>query len=191
MLTHDESAALAGGFRWCELALWRLCSTWAPTTSPPTAAVCLDVLASHAAWRAEQWWQRLPVLASVDRGDLVTAPAGWAALAAAADGEGTPDLLGIAALEGAAGRLAVVTRVLLARLAAGYGDAAARAEGPAAGPLGRTLRHVSDDVAADWQRASAVLAGVLTTRDAIDQAARATSHVEGSALRDEAPEAAK
>ena len=189
MLTHDESATLAGGFRWCELALWRTCSTWAPTTPVPAAAVCLDVLASHAAWRAEQWWARLPVLASVDRDDLVVPPPGWAALIAATEGSegaGHAD-----ALHGATGRLAVVSRVLLARLAAGYAAAQVGAQGPAAGPLARTLGQVVADVAGDWQRASTVLAGLLTTLEAVDEAAGATSGVEGSALRHQAHEAAE
>ncbi|HET9692043.1 MAG TPA: hypothetical protein VFP61_12890 [Acidimicrobiales bacterium] len=179
-LSFDESAAAVGGFRWCELATWRACSAWATTTPVAAAAVCLDVVGAHAAWRADQWWQRLPVLASVERSSLVVPPPGWAAVDDA-----------LAAVEGAPARLAVTTRVLLGRLAAGYAAIAGFVSPVADGPLARTLAQAQADVAADWQRSAALLTNLLVTGEAVDDAAAAVSGVEHRALGGDPGEAAQ
>lgn len=160
-----EGAALVGGHRWCELSVWELLGGWAAEVDAPAAAVALDVHASHAAWRAGQWWDRLPVLAGVDRGALTAPPSpAWAAAVGAA-----------AATTGTAGRLAVAYRVLLPRLAAAYEAHAART-GPAGdGPVRRTLRQASADLWEDWRAGEVLLQDLLRSPALVAEAAAAAS----------------
>ncbi|MGH9058392.1 MAG: hypothetical protein ACRDZY_02580, partial [Acidimicrobiales bacterium] len=86
-------------------------------------------------------WDRLPVLAGVDRDELVRPPAAEAEAMVAALG----------ALEDGVSRLAGAYRVALPRLAAAYLDLRASARAVSEGPARRTLDRVEGDLWADWR----------------------------------------
>jgi hypothetical protein len=149
-LTLAASAGLIGGHCWVERRLFEVLGAAVVSVPQAPAKLALDRHAQHAAWRAGQWWDRLPLLASVDRDALVVGPAGWSGLAPAEPGApATP--------ADPAARLAVAYRVWLPRLAVRYRDHLA-ATGPAAdGPVRRTLGQVGPDVAADWLEGEALV----------------------------------
>ena len=145
--TLDESARRAGSHRWTESALFGLLGGWVPSTPEPAAKLLLDRHSQHHSWRAAQWWDRLPVLADVDREELTAAP----------PGPFGPALDAAAAVEGSVARLAVAYRVLLPRLWAAY-----RSHGAVAGPVAdgatrRTLAIVTSDLESDWREGETVL----------------------------------
>jgi hypothetical protein len=181
MLTLQQSGAAVGGLRWVELTMWQTLSAWAADTDDPAAAVLLDVHAAHASWRAGQWWDRLPVLAVVDRPALVAAPdRSWPALASALAGLSTP-----------VQRLAGAYRVALPRLLAAYALLGPSTSPVADGPLRRTLAQAEVDAAADWHAGTFYLLGVLTDEAAVDEAATTVSALERLALGHPAGEAAQ
>ncbi|HWE57130.1 MAG TPA: hypothetical protein VG435_16590, partial [Acidimicrobiales bacterium] len=63
----DESAAWAGRHRWIENRLYEVAGAWVPSTPDVEVKLLFDRHSHHHAWRAAQWWDRLPVLADVDR----------------------------------------------------------------------------------------------------------------------------
>lgn len=75
-LTLEEAAALHGAYRWAELQLFALTGAWAagPDLPPGVRVLLFEASAQHAA-HAARWFERLPVLATVDRDDL-TRPLG-------------------------------------------------------------------------------------------------------------------
>ena len=104
----DEAARRAGGHRWVEARLFEILGGWVASTDEVDAKLLFDRHSQHHAWRADQWWDRLPVLADVDRPGLVVAPSpGVGALAG-----------GLADLDGTIPRLAGAYRVALPRLVA-------------------------------------------------------------------------
>ena len=93
--------------------LFEILGGWVASTDDVDAKLLLDRHSQHHAWRADQWWDRLPVLADVDRPALVAAPSpGIGAVAEA-----------LAALAGDVPRLAGAYRVALPRLVAAYQEA--------------------------------------------------------------------
>lgn len=144
-MSHLElhaAAARAGGHCWVERRLFERLGAGAAGASTPAAVRLLDAHAQHAAWRAAQWWDRLPVLAGLDRDALVAPPPGWEALFAEPDGP--------APGPGDGPRLAVAYRRWLPRLARVYARHLEEASPVADGPTIRTLRMVLEDVRADW-----------------------------------------
>jgi hypothetical protein len=146
-------AACLGGLVWCERRCFELLGSWVPELPDPVVKAAADRHAQHHAWRAGQLWDRLPVLAQIDREDLVNAPAGRAgALAGALAGLQTP-----------VGRLAGTYRVAHPRLAAAY-----RRWLAAASPLGdaaavRTVRQVLADLDADRAEGEDLLQAAITS----------------------------
>ena len=107
----------------------------------------LDRHSLHHAWRAQQWRDRLPVLADVDRDALCTPPtAAWDAAFGA-----------MGRLEPTGHRLAAAYRVVIPRLHSRYHDHRAVANGIADGATQRTLDIVAPDVAGDWQEGERIL----------------------------------
>lgn len=179
------TARRAGSHRWSELAVWHLLGGWAPQSSAAAVIVALDVHSQHAAWRAGQWWDRLPVLAGVDRDALATPPGpGAAAVKAMGGGDRTAPRSDVA-------RLAAAYRVLLPRLVTGYADDHRWAALVADGPHLRTLAQVAADASADWAEGEALLQSLLVTADDVADAAATVARLEGSALGDEPSEAAQ
>ena len=170
-LSLSESSARSGGHCWVERRLFEVLGAWAPATGLAEATVLLDRHSLHAAWRAGQWWERLPLLAEVDRDALVAPPAGWERLLGPAGGPPPPPPGPVAAL-------ALVYRVVLPRLLASYREHAGRASPVADGPVLRTLRHAADDVRADREEGEAALLGLLDDETTVEDAAAAVRRAE-------------
>ena len=83
-LTLDDAARLAGAHRWAEMRLFEVMGSWVAGTDDVDAKLLFDRHSQHHAWRAGQWWERLPVSAGVDRDGLVVAPSPAVQAAAAA-----------------------------------------------------------------------------------------------------------
>jgi len=167
-VTLEESARLAGGHRWVEARLFEVLGGWVPTTGETSARLLLDRHSQHCAWRAAQWWDRLPVLADVQREALCVPPS--PAVSDAIDG--------LRALEGTVARLAGAYRVALPRLWVAYDRHAAAAEA-ADGSSGRTLSIVSADVAADWREGEAALQALIGGPEDAAAAAGPVAQLEG------------
>ncbi len=165
-LTLDEGARLAGGYRWAEANLFSILGGWVASTSENAVKLMLDRHSQHHAWRAQQWWDRLPVLVEVDRKALVVPLS--PGLGAVMDS--------LPGLEGTVPRLAATYRVALPRLAAAYQSHCSQA-GPAAdSSTVRTLQIVGCDLAADWREGEIILQSLIlddsSVRDAADTVAR-------------------
>jgi hypothetical protein len=170
-LTLQESAALVGGHCWIERRLFERLGAWSQLADVPAAKVLLDRHAQHAAWRGEQWWDRLPILAPVDRDELVIAPSGWSQVLAGHRDVATTEAL-----------LALAYRVLLARLATRYSRHASQAGAVADGPVIRTLGHVEPDVRADWGQGERLMEDLLVDRATIDAVAATIAAAEAEFL---------
>jgi hypothetical protein len=164
----DEASRLAGGHRWAESRLFEITGGWVASTEPVDAKLLLDRHSQHHAWRAEQWWDRLPVLADVDRNDLTLPPTPTAEPAAAA----------LAALDSTVARLAGAYRVALPRLFAAYQRHRLRADPTSDGSAIRTLDLLVPDVAADWREGEVLLQRLLTDDAAVQAAAGAVADLE-------------
>ena len=164
----EDSARLAGAHCWSERRLFEIVGGWVASTQEPAVKLMLDRHSQNHAWRAAQWWDRLPVLAGVDRDALVAAPGAPAAAAMEA----------LQALEGTVARLAGAYRVALPRLFSAY-----TAHRAAAGPVSdgatlRTLGIVGPDLASDWGEGEVALQGLLRDEAAVGDAAGAVRGLE-------------
>jgi hypothetical protein len=128
----------------------------------------LDRHSQHHAWRSDQWWDRLPVLADVDRDALVAPSAAHLGTVAEATG----------GLEGTVVRLAGVYRVALPRLVAAYQRHRVRANPASDGAVIRTLDLLLPDVTADWREGELLLQELLTETGAVDAAAATVARIE-------------
>lgn len=169
-MTLDEAARLAGGFRWAESRLFEILGGWVQSTPEPDAKLALDRHSQHHAWRAQQWWDRLPVVADIDREALVV-PASDAALFVVDS---------LAELDGSIPRLAGAYRIVIPRLAAAYERQAGETNPISDGSALRTLAIVTPDLASDWREGEFALQDLLTSQEAIDSAARATALLEAA-----------
>lgn len=148
-----EQGAALGRLVWCERRCFELLGGWTPELAEPALKATADRHAQHHAWRAGQLWDRLPVLAQVDRQALVNAPAGPAgALAGALTRLRTP-----------VGRLAGTYRVAQPRLAAAYRGWLAAANPLSDGPAVRTVRQVLADLEADRAEGEDLLQVAIAT----------------------------
>lgn len=168
MTTLDQSARRAGAHHWVESRLFAVLGGWVATTDDLDAKLMLDRHSQHHAWRAGQWWDRLPVLADVDRATLSVAP----------DGRMADALDRLTQVENEAGRLAGTYRVALPRLWVAYDRHRQEADAVADGSTLRTLGVVAPDLAADWREGEAVLQGLLSSESAISEAALTVSALE-------------
>jgi len=168
-LTLEESAALAGAYRWAEDRLFRLTGTWAADPGPPAVGVHLDEVSGHHAWHAQLWADRLPVLDWFDQ-DAATGPLGPTA---------GPVLDALAALPAdPVARLAGLYRVVVPRLLVGY-DRHLRLAAPATdGPAVRALQLVRRDHADSWRTGEALLQGLVAGPTEASTAAAAQRDLE-------------
>ena len=177
--TLEESARRAGHHRWAEQRLFEVTGAWVAATPEPAAKLLLDRHSQHHAWRAAQWWDRLPVLADVDRDAMTVPPAGplGSVLAGLEPAPGPADG---AAAAGTAARLGALYRVVLPRLWRAYRDHLGVAGPVADGATRRTLAIVMADVEGDWHEGEAVLQDVIgTVPGASGAAAAAVAALEG------------
>lgn len=166
-LRLEESSHRAGSYRWAEQALFQVLGSWVAGAGPAEVKLMLDRHSQHAAWRSQQWWDRLPVVADVDRDALCAPPRGVAgALVDALSG-----------LAGPVARLAGAYRFALPRLWVAY-DRYTDALSPVSDSSTlRTLGVVSSDLAADWREGEAALQGLLAA-GAVEAAAAAVAGLE-------------
>jgi hypothetical protein len=166
------SARLVGALTWWERRCFELTGAWAgdcaADAAEPELAVHLASVSRHHAWRADTLESRLPRLRELPVGEVLVPPGAGAVRAA--------DVA--AATVGGVGRLAVLQRVLLARLAAAYGDLLASSSPVADAALTRWVAKVLDDTTADWLAGERILQARLVGPGAVEAAAGAVAQVE-------------
>ncbi|MGH9114715.1 MAG: hypothetical protein ACRDWW_02685 [Acidimicrobiales bacterium] len=167
-LELEASARRCGALRWAELRLFGILGAWVASTPEPEAKLMLDRHSQHHAWRALQWWDRLPVVAGVDRESWVVPPSPAVGAAAAA----------LADLDGTVARLAGAYRMALPRLAHAYEDLRATAGTIADGPTVRTVGLVGGDLGADWREGELCLQRLIVDMPAVEVAAATVASLE-------------
>jgi hypothetical protein len=172
-LLLEEAARRAGGHGWAESRLFEILGGWVASTDDVDAKLLLDRHSQHHAWRADQWWDRLPVLAEVDRSRLMGPPS--ASSAAVADE--------LAALQGTVRRLAGAYRVALPRLAGAYLQHRLQANPASDSAVLRTIDIVLADVVSDWRDGEVLLQQLLTDEVAVQEAAGTVSRFEKLLLK--------
>ena len=149
--------------------MFEILGSWVTSTPQLEVKLMLDRHSRHHAWRAAQWWDRLPVLADVDR-DLLVREAGavpWDA-----------SLEAVAAAAGTVSRLSAAYRVALPRLCSAYTLHRLAASEVSDGSTLRTLGIVGPDAAADWAEGELSLQSLLSDRSSVDEAAATAREVE-------------
>jgi hypothetical protein len=167
-VTLEEAARLAGGFRWAEIRLFEVLGGWVASTPEADIKLIFDRHSHHHAWRAAQWWDRLPVLAGVDREDLTKPPNPPTEQAYA----------GLSELESTPARLAAAYRFALPRLAAAYRNYQDAANPASDGSGLRTVRLVGSDLETDWRDGELALQRSLTGPGPVEEAARTVARLE-------------
>lgn len=144
-------AEVVGCYHWTERRSFELLGDWTVGITEPAAKAMIDRHAQHHAWRAAQWWDRLPVLAGANRAELASHPPRTVVAAFEVLGTMTETV----------SRLAGAYRVLLPRLAGAYRTHLSRANPLSEGPVIRTLGMALTDVEADWHEGDVALRGYL------------------------------
>ena len=167
-LTLEDSARLAGGHCWLERQLFEVLGGWVDSTPEPAVKLLFDRHSGHHAWRAGQWWDRLPVLADVDRVTLVAArPASL------------PEVVqSMAVTTVTVDRLAGAYRFALPRLWNRYARHMAVTNPASDGSTMRTLRMVMADVEEDWRDGEVLLQDMLRHPDLVRGAADTVAELE-------------
>jgi len=149
--------------------MFEILGGWVASTQDGAVKLMLDRHSQHHAWRATQWWERLPVLADVDRGALVCAPSPAAATAMGLVGETVETVA----------RLAGAYRFALPRMFAAYQQHRATASPVSDGSVLRTLGLVGPDLSSDWAEGEVALQGLIRSDGAAQLAAAAVARLEG------------
>ena len=149
--------------------LFEIMGGWVVSTEEVEAKLLFDRHSQHQAWRAEQWWDRLPGARGCGPGCCsryrrLLRPQ----LAAAA----------LAALDSTVARLAGAYRVVHPRLFAAYHRHRLKADPASDGSAIRTLDLLAPDVAADWREGEVLLQLLLTDDNAVQTAAAAVAQLE-------------
>jgi hypothetical protein len=167
-VTLDDAARLAGGHRWAEMRLFETLGSWVASTDDIEVKLLFDRHSQHHAWRADQWWDRLPVLAGVDREALVVAPSPGAAAVVDA----------LAATQHVVSRLAGVYRVALPRLLGRYERHRGLASPGGDAAVIRTLDLLVPDVAGDWRQGEVLLQERICDAGDVELAAGTVTRLE-------------
>ena len=169
MATNLESSARrAGAHQWFESRLFEVLGAWAADSESTDAQLMFDRHSRHCAWRASQWWDRLPVLADIQRAALCTP-----------DPPALDHLVDrLRGLTDPVERLAGAYRVALPRAWVAYDSHRRAAAEPGDGSTIRTLEIVSRDLAADWAEGEAALQSVLTDKSGVAGSARTVAALE-------------
>jgi len=158
-LPLGTGAALLGGYRWIEQALFELLGSWVGDVALPAVQVFLDGQSARHAWHAQLWADRLPVLTGVDPDGLTRPPEPAGVVLAALAGHAPADGASFASdgqdgsaagPQGVLPRLAGLYRVVLPRLVVSYGRHLAATSAVTDGPVIRALRLVLADEVEDW-----------------------------------------
>ncbi|MBO0692464.1 MAG: hypothetical protein J2P58_06175 [Acidimicrobiaceae bacterium] len=178
-LTLHESAARLGAFCWIERRLFEVLGGSLGVLSQPDAKVLVDRHATHAAWRGQQWWERLPVLAQVDREELLSPETpGVGALYGALCPPRSAEEAGSGERLSPVGFLAGIYRVALPRLGASYATYRALTSPVSDAPARRTLSQVEADLEVDRAEGESFVHSLLDCEAAIDEAAAAVARLE-------------
>jgi len=161
-LPLGTGAALLGGYRWIEQALFELLGSWVGDMALPAVQVFLDGQSARHAWHAQLFADRLPVLAGADPDGLTRPPVPAGTVLAALAGHDTPGEDGAAGPQGVLPRLAGLYRVVLPRLVVTYGRHLAAASEATDGPLIRALRLVLADEVEDWHAGERLVQRLVT-----------------------------
>jgi hypothetical protein len=167
-LLLEEAARWAGGHRWVESRLFEILGGWVSSTDDVDAKLLFDRHSQHHAWRADQWWDRLPVAADVDRPGLVVPPSTQVAEVAGA----------VAALQGIIPRLAGAYRLALPRLVAAYAEHRLKTSPASDEAAIRTLDIVLPDAVADWRDGEVLLQQRLADETQVQLAADTVARLE-------------
>jgi hypothetical protein len=152
--------------------MFEIAGRWVPDTQERRAKLTLDRCSAHAAWRAGQWEQHLPVLAGIDRQALIQPPNdAWRRC-----------LEDLAALPSSPARLGGLYRVVLPRLAARYRDHLAVSSPSTEAPARRSLRLLLADVTTDRDEGDDALHSLLGQRSALELVAGAFVQLESAFL---------
>jgi len=165
-LPLGQTAALVGGYRWIEQALYELLGSWVAAVPLPSVQVFLDGQSARHAWHAQLFADRLPVLAGADPDGLTRPPepaeAVLAALAGHDAADDAADDRSPAGPQGVLPRLAGLYRVVLPRLVVSYSRHLAAASPATDGPLIRALRLVLADEVEDWHAGERLVQRLVT-----------------------------
>ena len=152
----DGLADRVGALAWISEALFGLQGRWAATMADDAAAEHLAAASRHKGWHIELLVDLLPDSPALHGADRIVAPAGWApALALASDATGDP------------GRLAVLYRALVPRLAGEVARTLRPATGPGDAAIARALAFIAADLADDVVGGSALLDAALADEGAV------------------------
>lgn len=158
-LTLQQAAARHGAYRWIEQRLFELTGAWSASPElPPALRVHLFEASAEHASHADRWFDRLPVLATVDR-DALTRPLGrvLGPLVAELAG-GRPGGPGDAGLRFVAG----LYRVALPALLDSYRRHVARLSPVADEPSRRTVAGVVQAEEEELATATGLLGGLVS-----------------------------
>lgn len=150
--------------------MFEVLGSWVRETTDPETKLMLDRHSRHHAWRAAQWSDRLPVLADVEHGRLISPPS-YAAREV---------IEKLERLEGAPSRLAGAYRVLLPRMCARYERHRRVAGEVADSSTLRTIGILGPDLAQDWHEGETRLHDLVADDGSIQAAAAAVVSLETS-----------
>lgn len=148
--------------------MFEILGGWVASTDDTTVKLMFDRHSQHHAWRAAQWWDRLPVLADVDRDARVRAP----------DHETESCLQSVAESAGTVARLAAAYRFALPRMFAAYQRHRAATSPVSDGSTLRALGLVGPDLASDWAEGEVALQAVIRSEADAEEAARTVARLE-------------
>jgi hypothetical protein len=168
------SVARVGNLRWAELQAFAVVGSWVSTTPEHAVGVALDGISRHAAWRAAQLADRLPVVGAL-AAEVVTVPR---------DNGLVGVVQGLAALDATAARLAALDEVVLAGLAASGSALLATLSPVADAPLLRVLPMVISDLDRDRDIVARLRADVLASELADERADEPAGTANGPAGSD-------
>lgn len=165
-LPLDDIARRVGHCRWLEERCFEMLGGWVASTPEPEVKLLFARHSRHHAWHAELLFTCLPDTRDHDP-DTLTAPAadGW-----------PPAVDTLRAADDTLSRLSIVSRVLVARLAAEYDSLLDVASPVRDAPLLRWVGVLVGDERARWAESEALLATFDADRVA-DAAARAQAHL--------------
>ena len=172
----EETARLAGLYRWCELQLFQVTGRRTVTLAEPAVKRVMGAHASLHAWHAELWADRLPELRETGP-DRLTRPvddalARFAEAVAAPDGPGST----IDTLVG-------VYRVFVPRLATAYRSHLAAVDGQTDAPTARTLTLVLRDLDEQWHEGEQLVQSLLSTPAEVGRGASRQAELESAWVR--------